>query len=262
MSNHFMMLYVGDYQSCTRHLTCEQHGAYLQLLMAMWKSGGRAENCPKKLAQIVGLSQTKWIKISPEVLAFFDIEDGYITQARLVKELKKAEKKSQIRSEAGKAGAEAKLLKNNKTAQAIAEPLLKHSSESESERKEETTNVVSKKRATRLDENLPLDAAWVEEARRRGLSPDQIKTEFDKFKNYWIAKNGKDAAKLDWGRTWSNWVISAAERSSRTPSQSKPRGNGSTLGGWAGAAAQLTGRATDEQAGRGAVIDAVFSPVP
>jgi hypothetical protein len=36
--------------------------------------------------------------------------------------------------------------------------------------------------------------------------------ELEKFRNYWSAKSGKDAAKLDWPATWRNWVLTAAER--------------------------------------------------
>lgn len=32
-----------------------------------------------------------------------------------------------------------------------------------------------------------------------------------KFRNYWQAKSGKDATKLDWTKTWQNWMIRAAD---------------------------------------------------
>jgi hypothetical protein len=29
------------------------------------------------------------------------------------------------------------------------------------------------------------------------------------FRNYWHAKAGKEGTKLDWGKTWQNWVYKA-----------------------------------------------------
>jgi hypothetical protein len=37
--------------------------------------------------------------------------------------------------------------------------------------------------------------------------------ETEKFRNYWTAKTGKDATKLDWPATWRNWMLKAAENS-------------------------------------------------
>lgn len=37
--------------------------------------------------------------------------------------------------------------------------------------------------------------------------PDvDLKLETEQFRDYWIAKSGKDATKLDWNRTWRNWI--------------------------------------------------------
>lgn len=38
--------------------------------------------------------------------------------------------------------------------------------------------------------------------------------ETEKFRNYWSAKSGKDATKVDWVATWRNWMLTAAERRS------------------------------------------------
>jgi hypothetical protein len=45
--------------------------------------------------------------------------------------------------------------------------------------------------------------------------PGSIERELEKFRNYWIAKSGKDAIKANWQRTWINWLISADERTGR-----------------------------------------------
>lgn len=45
--------------------------------------------------------------------------------------------------------------------------------------------------------------AWAER-------PDlEIDKEFEKFRDYWHAKAGRDALKADWGKTWRNWIRNA-----------------------------------------------------
>jgi len=133
----FMQLYVADYLGDTRHLSTEQHGAYLLLLMTMWRAGGSLPNDPKKLARIAGCGPARWEKICDDVMAFFEVGRDEIVSARLSQELEKASQKSQKRSEAGAKGGSAKSLKTNATHEAIATLLPKHSSEPESERKGE-----------------------------------------------------------------------------------------------------------------------------
>lgn len=43
------------------------------------------------------------------------------------------------------------------------------------------------------------------------LRPDKIHDEIEKFRNYWHAKAGRDATKLDWNATWRNWVLTAKQ---------------------------------------------------
>lgn len=75
-----MQLYVADYLGDTRHLTTEQHGAYLLLLMTMWRSDGVLSDEPAKLARIAGLTVARWKKISDDIMAFFTPCEGGITQ--------------------------------------------------------------------------------------------------------------------------------------------------------------------------------------
>jgi len=122
----FMQMYWSDYFGDTRHLTCEQHGAYLQLLGSMWLAGGSLPDDAKKLAKITGCTASRWAKISPEVMMFFDAENGEITHKRITIELKKAREKSIKRAEVGSLGGRAKSLKNNETVVAIATVLPEH----------------------------------------------------------------------------------------------------------------------------------------
>ncbi len=53
----------------------------------------------------------------------------------------------------------------------------------------------------------------------------EIERELAKFRNYWLAKGGKDACRTDWQRTWINWLISADERKPRNVSLQRNRTN-------------------------------------
>ena len=63
-------------------------------------------------------------------------------------------------------------------------------------------------RASRISKDFTLPHEWkdwyFEEEPTARLN--DLKTTFDKFKDYWLAKAGKDGFKLDWFATWRNWV--------------------------------------------------------
>jgi uncharacterized protein YdaU (DUF1376 family) len=61
------------------------------------------------------------------------------------------------------------------------------------------------KRATRLPNDFELPAEWIEWTQANQPHVDARAT-FDTFKDYWIAKSGANATKLDWFSTWRNWV--------------------------------------------------------
>jgi uncharacterized protein YdaU (DUF1376 family) len=138
MSAPFMQLYVADYLGDTQHLTTEQHGAYLLILMAMWRHGGKLPNDETKLARIARVSARRWHLVAADIMDFFDVEGDEITQKRLVEEYQKCASISEKRSVIGKRGGDAKALKSKESGLAKAKQLLKHSQISESYKKEET----------------------------------------------------------------------------------------------------------------------------
>ena len=142
MSNPpFMQLYVGDYLADTLDLTCEEHGAYLLLLMTMWRNGGKLPNDTRKLARVTRLSAKKWGAVWAEIGRFFDDDGEHITNARLTKEYQKAASKSESRADAGSKGGAAKALKYKERHVANATVLPCHSSEPEPDIRKEDTNV-------------------------------------------------------------------------------------------------------------------------
>lgn len=135
----FMQLYVGDYLADTLHLTTEQHGAYLLLLMTMWRADASLPNDPAKLARIARVSAKRWPSVWSEIAPFFVVDGDTITNPRLTKEHQKAVSISQERRNAGKKGGNANALKSKAAVEANASVLPKHSQKSESD----TTSVVA-----------------------------------------------------------------------------------------------------------------------
>ena len=63
------------------------------------------------------------------------------------------------------------------------------------------------KRGSRLPADFEIPREWLQWAMsERHWSADDAKAEADSFTDFWHAKAGKDAVKLDWEATWRNWV--------------------------------------------------------
>lgn len=168
MSAPFMQFYVADYLGDTRHLTTEQHGAYLLLLFTMWRSDGRLSNDPRKLARVTGCTVSRWSKISADVMAFFEVQGDEIVNRRLTLELEKAQEKSIKRAQAGTRGGNAKALKTHKAPVAIASGLLCHSSEPEPEVAKATLSEPKGSSVSTADAEAAF-GEWNSMARRLGL---------------------------------------------------------------------------------------------
>ncbi|NVJ97093.1 MAG: DUF1376 domain-containing protein [Alphaproteobacteria bacterium] len=77
-------VFTDAYLADTRHLTTEEHGAYLLLLMCAWRTRGCAlRDEDRFLARTAGVSAYKWRKLRPVLADFFQIEEGYWRQKKL-----------------------------------------------------------------------------------------------------------------------------------------------------------------------------------
>lgn len=77
-------LFVDSYLADTTHLTTEQHGAYLLLMMAAWRS----PDCTllhddTRLARLAGVTPARWKVIGPAILEMWTCEQGRCHQKRL-----------------------------------------------------------------------------------------------------------------------------------------------------------------------------------
>lgn len=67
-------------------------------------------------------------------------------------------------------------------------------------------------RGSRLSPDWVPSQELLRYAVRCGIPADRVRPVFDQFQNHWLAKPGAAARKLDWDRTWQNWVSREGER--------------------------------------------------
>lgn len=139
-----MQLYVSDFVGDTLHLSTEQIGAYMLLLMAMWNAGGQLPADDVKVARVVRLSVKKWRSIAPDLMAFLETDGHQIWHKRLSKELQKSASKRERRASAGSKGGSAKALKSKEADVAIATAMLQHLPESREKEKRKRLQFHSK----------------------------------------------------------------------------------------------------------------------
>ena len=108
----FTDAYIGD----TAHLTNEEHGVYLRLLMFAWRSPDCAlPDDDKRLALMVGVTHKKWASLKAVIMSFWDETDLGWQQDRLTFERQRVKVLMDQKSSAGKASARSKSRKRKKT---------------------------------------------------------------------------------------------------------------------------------------------------
>ena len=101
----WMPVFIGDYHASTPHLQTHEHGAYLLLMMAYWRNGGRLPDDDKRLAAIAKATPREWKNLRTILAEFFRVEDGFWVQKRLDVELIKAQKNAKTNADRAKKAA-------------------------------------------------------------------------------------------------------------------------------------------------------------
>lgn len=175
-----MTIWTGDYLADTQHLSLSQHGAYLLLMMAMWRNGGYLPNNETRIANIVKLPKNKWRQIAPAVMELMTVDGDRFTQKRLASNLKQTLERIEKRRLSGKSGGEAKALKTKVASVANATPELQQSPSKAlplglvlgiEDKKKDSRSVAT---ATRPSEPSRFEEFWKARARRKGSDPRAI----------------------------------------------------------------------------------------
>ena len=133
----YMQLYTSDYLADTAHLTTEEHGAYLLLLMNYWQRAKPLDNSNGRLAHVARLSAERWAAVEPVLAEFFTIDGDTWTQARIERDLDK------IRAKSSKLAANGSIGGSKKQANAKQMPIYEEEEEEEDKEEDEDNKKIS-----------------------------------------------------------------------------------------------------------------------
>ena len=198
---HYFAFNIGDYASHTHHLDLMEDLAYRRLLDLYYLHERPLNASVTSVARQIGMRAYEK-EVQTILSEFFELtEDGWIN-TRADKEIATYHSKIQQASRAGKASAE----RRSNARSTDVQPTNNHKPININQ-EPSFGAVAPAKKASRMTEDWQLPKAWGEWAvAEHNLSADTVRLEASKFRDYWLAKAGKDGAKLDWSATWRNWV--------------------------------------------------------
>lgn len=201
--------YLGD----TTHLRTVEHGAYLLLLIAMWRTPSKAlPNDDRLLSRYAKMTDREWQSVKPIIMPFFTVEGETIVQLRLRDEAVAAAQYAGKQSNRAKS----RWLKTNNSrhaaACAAAQPEESRGnaslSLSHTEKPKGFSVEGSRKRAAvkiAIPHDAVLDADAWRMAEAKGLSREEAEAQFERFRDSAVAAGRRYA---DWGAAWRNWLTS------------------------------------------------------
>ena len=116
-------LFTDAFIADTGHLSAQETGAYLMLLMVAWRSPGcKLPDDDKKLARWARVDARNWAKVKDAVLEFWTLEEGFWQQKRLSKEAARVHEFAAASRRNGSLGGRPKSLKTNDPANPAGSP--------------------------------------------------------------------------------------------------------------------------------------------
>ncbi|MCV4290870.1 YdaU family protein [Pseudomonas capsici] len=218
---HYYKFNIKDWSRDTAHLSIEEEGIYRRLLDHYYET---ERPIPQETKPVIRrLRLTGHEEAFGVVLGeFFTLEsDGY-HHRRCDEEISKYHAKATANRENGSRGGRPRKPaenpngsqqepKNNLNQEPLTinqEPEDQEQCAANASPDQSEPDSTKSKRGTRIDKDWSLSpelAAWAK-TERPELDDRMIRSMADGFRDFWMAKTGKGATKLDWAATWRNWV--------------------------------------------------------
>lgn len=230
---NFYPHHIGDFNNATRHLTRIERSIYRDMIDLYYDTEEPLTLDIKALCRkLIARTDEESTAVEQVLNEFFtETEQGW-HHSRCESEINAYRASITAKSAAGKASAakreqerKERLEKLNGSPTADQQPLdsvdssvqltsnqepVTSNQEPKREEKPSTPAAQSSRasKATRLPVDWQLPDEWQAWAltEQPSWTPEGIRHVADSFRDYWLAKGGADARKVDWEATWRNWV--------------------------------------------------------
>ena len=204
---HYYQHHIGDFIKDTSFLTNEEVGIYLKLLWLYYDTEQPLPSSIFELSMKVNARDNKESLLGI-LNTFFKLEDDEWHHKRCDKEISFYKQQLETASKAGKASAAKRALNKNSTGVERALDSGSTVVQPTNNQQPITNNqqpIVKATKGSRLSADWVLPKEWADWARQERPDLD-LRSVGEQFRDYWSAKAGSGATKLDWQATWRNWV--------------------------------------------------------
>jgi uncharacterized protein YdaU (DUF1376 family) len=214
---HYYKRNIGDYAKKAGRLSILEHGVYTLLIDACYDR----EKFPDEKEAI----DWAWARSDDEIAAvrfvlsrFFTLVDGRYVQDRIREEVDAYHAQCATNREIAEKRKHGSTTKRERVVNEASRSVNESppNQEPRTNNQEPRTIVdapqsAASKRGSRLDQDWRLPKPWGEWALSefKTWTEETVRIEAEKFRDFWHAKAGKEASKLDWLATWRNWCRNA-----------------------------------------------------
>ena len=201
---HYYQFSIGDYRAATTHLSNEEDLAYRRLLDMYYDTEKPIPTDTTWVARRLRVGVNVVLSVLEDM--FNLTEEGW-RHARCDDVIAQYHAMAEKNRANGKRGGRKKNPVGSES-QPIAKATINH--EQVNQEPFVDAPPVGKAKGKRLSPDWQLPKAWGEwTLEAMGWEAATVRLEAEKFRDYWVAISGRNAAKLDWEATWRNWCRNA-----------------------------------------------------
>lgn len=208
---HYYQFSIGDYRAATTHLSNEEDLAYRRLLDMYYDTEKPIPTDTTWVARRLRVGVNVVLSVLEDM---FNLTDEGWRHARCDDVIAQYHAMAEKNRANGKRGGRKKNSVGNEKNPVgdDSEPIAKATINHEQVNQEPFVDAppTGKAKGKRLSPDWQLPKAWGEwTLETMGWETATVRLEAEKFRDYWVATSGRNAAKLDWEATWRNWCRNA-----------------------------------------------------